>query len=58
MCDKTGKRVLNHIRGHEEILEAVQLVDSPFIDGFTTVPSPIVFQLSGYGTYGTMEASS
>jgi hypothetical protein len=48
ICDRTSTRVLEYAAEHEEVLQSIQTVDSPFIDGFTTVPPPIVFQLCNY----------
>lgn len=49
-CDRTSTRIFDHIVKHKEVIGKMQVVETPYIDGFTTVPSQLVFQLSGYAT--------
>lgn len=46
ICDRTSSRILEYVAENAEILQNMEAIESPFIDGFTTVPSTIVLQYS------------
>jgi len=50
ICDRTSCRVKEYIAENEEVFESIVSIDSPFFDGMTTVPSDVVYQLSGHET--------
>lgn len=50
ICDRTSSRVWNYVSEHPEIVDKIEKVENPFIDGSTTLPSTLVYELSGYAT--------
>lgn len=48
ICDRTSVRVWNYLSENPELIGNIENFQNPFIDGFTTLPSTLVFKLSGY----------
>lgn len=48
ICDRTSSRVWDYISEHPEHIANIQYLENLFIDGSTTLPSKLVYELSGY----------
>lgn len=50
ICDSTGNKIWNYILDREEVVNGIENINNLFIDGFTTLSSEIVNELSGNPT--------
>jgi len=48
ICDRTSSRVWDYIFEHPELIDNIKYLENLFIDGSTTLPSKLVYKLSGY----------
>jgi hypothetical protein len=48
ICDRTSSRVWDYVSEHPELVDNIEYFENPFIDGSTTLPSTLVYRLSGH----------